>query len=347
MASMTRRSAALLPLGVAIAADSAARIRTAMIGTGHGHASSKILALQSMAAEYEFLGVCRPDPEDPAIGPGFQNAKWLQARDVLADPSIEMLAIEFADPQANLEYGRKAIDAGKFVHLDKPPGADLRAFRELLEVAKRKNRVVQLGYQWRYHPAMQAAMTAARNGWLGRVYRFRASIDKPILADERRHLAKYKGGMMFSEGCHLIDRATALLGEPRKVTGFLQRNNASDQLADNNLVILEYPDAIAEISLAGYDPNGNAHRYIEILGTNGSAKVQPYTGSHLRVELKTAAGPYKAGVQELSPPDGPGRAYTPDFAEMASIIRKGTAPTYSAAHDLMTHRVLLEACGML
>ena len=40
-----------------------------------------------------------------------------------------------------------------------------------------------MGYQWRYHPAMAAAMEAARKGWLGRVYRFRASIDKPIESD--------------------------------------------------------------------------------------------------------------------------------------------------------------------
>ena len=81
-----------------------------------------------------------------------------------------------------------------------------------------------MGYQWRYHAGMQAAMEAARKGWLGRVYRFRASIDKPILADERRHLAKYKGGMMFSEGCHLIDRATALLGKPARVNGFIRHH---------------------------------------------------------------------------------------------------------------------------
>ncbi len=336
---MTRRG--LLAVAVASTAVAATKkIRVAMIGTGHGHAHSKILALQSMP-EYDFVGVCRPDPQDPAIGPAFEKTRRLSEAEAL-DSSIELIACEFADAEANLTFAQQAIDRGKFVHLDKPPGASLPGLRKLLEDARTRNRIVQMGFQWRYHPAMQAAFEAAKTGRLGRIHRFRASIDKPILADERKHLAKYKGGMMFSEGCHLIDRATALLGKPLKVTGIIRHHSPSpDGLADNNLVILEYRNAFAEISLAGFDPNGNAHRYIEIIGSNGSAKVQPFTGSHLTLEIKGEP------PQTLHPPEPPGRAYTPDFAEMAVIIRDGAKPSYTAEHDLMTHDVLLEACGML
>lgn len=342
---MTRRHFAALAAQTPLSAQPKS-IGAAMVGTGHGHAGSKLRALQSMP-EYEFIGVHRVEG-DPINGDAFQNATWLKLAGILNNPAVEMVAVECADAATNLTYAQQAIDAGKFVHLDKPPGANLAGLRKLLADAKSKSRIVQMGYQWRYHAAMQAAMEAARKGWLGRVYRFRASIDKPIGPEERRHLAKYRGGMMFSEGCHLIDRATALLGKPQRVNGFIRHHSPlDDSLADNNLVILEYPNAIAEISLAGFDPNGNAHRYVEILGTNGSAKAQPFAPVRLHVELKEAAGPYRPGAQTLEPPSPPGLAYTPDFAEMASIIRNGSAPTYTAEHDLMTHQVLLEACGML
>ena len=58
-------------------------------------------------------------------------------------------------------------------------------------------------------------------------------------------------------------------------------------------------------------------------------------------------GPYRAGEQTLEPASPPGLAYTPDFAELAAVIRNGAKPSYTAEHDLMTHEVLLEACGML
>jgi predicted dehydrogenase len=323
------------------------KIRVAMIGTGHGHAASKIKALQSMP-EYELVGLCRPDKDDPAEGDIFDKVAAITLAKVLEDSSIELVALESVDAERNLRYAEQCVAAGKFVHLDKPPGANLAKLQEVLDSAKKQKRVVQMGYQWRYHSAMQAAMEAARKGWLGRIYRFRASIDKPILADERRHLAKYRGGMMFSEGCHLVDRATALLGKPSVVQGFIRHHSPiADGLADNSLIVLEYANALAEISLAGFDPQGNQHRYVEILGTNGSAKAQPFAPVRLTVELKDAAGPYRAGVQTLEPPSPPGVTYTPDFAEMAAIIRKGAQPTYSAEHDLMTQAVLLEACGML
>jgi len=332
-----------------LAAAATGRIRVVMIGTGHGHAASKIKALQSMGSEYEFLGICRPYKDDPAVGEIFSKFPELSVDKVLTDNSVDLLATEFADPNRNLEFATAAIDTGKYVHLDKPPGADLAKLQALLNKAIVKKRVVQMGYQWRYHPAMQAAIDAARKGYLGRVYRFRAAIDKLIDADERRHLAKYRGGMMFSEGCHLVDRATATFGKPDRVTGFIHHHAPQqDGLADDCLMVLEYPNAIAEVSLAGFDANGNQHRLLELQGTNGIARVQPYTATKLTIEVRDGVGPYSSGVQTIeTAPNGTGVTYTPDFAEMAAIIRKGAKPSYSPAHDLNTHRVLLEGCGML
>ena len=154
---------------------------------------------------------------------------------------------------------------------------------------------------------------------------------------------------MFSEGCHLIDRAIAVLGKPRKVTGFLHHESPiADGLADNTLAVFEYDRAIAEVSMAGFRSNGTPYRYLEILGTNGSARAQPYVyPTRLTVDLIEAKGPYKAGPQtlELAPPPGP--AYSPDFREMAAVMRTGAAPSHSQEHDLVTHETLLRVCGML
>lgn len=322
------------------------RIRCAMIGTGHGHANSKAVALRSMA-EFAFLGVCRPEPDDPVNGAAVARETVLDLDRVLADREIRMVAVELADPDQGLRYARRAVEAGKWVHLDRPPGSELSAFREMQAEAARRGLGVQMGYQWRYHPAMRAAMEAARNGWLGRIHRFRAAIDKPIGPEERRHLARYRGGMMFSEGCHLIDRATELFGKPSRIHSVVRHHGmANDGLADNSVVLLEYPNAIAEISMAGFDPHGNAHRRLEIAGDGGTAVVSPYTGSHLEISLADARGPYAAGEQKMSPPDPPGLPYTADFRALAAWMGGGK-PEYTPAHDLMTHAVLLEACGMM
>jgi predicted dehydrogenase len=133
------------------------------------------------------------------------------------------------------------------------------------------------------------------------------------------------------------------------VTGILRHDSTiADGLADNTLAILEYDHAIAEISMAGFRSNGTPYRFLEILGTNGSARAQPYSyPSRLMMDLVEAAGPYKAGTQVSEPPPPPGLAYTPDFREMAAIIRTGASPSHSPEHDLITHETLLRVCGML
>lgn len=323
------------------------KIRTAVIGTGHGHALSKIRALRGMP-EYELAGVCKIDAAESTNGDALASVNWLTFDQILNDATIEMVAVESADIAANLHHAERLVKAGKFVHLDKPPGADLARLRALFEDAASRGRIVQLGYQWRYHPAMQAVVDAARNGWLGKVYRFRASIDKLIGEEERLYLAKFKGGMMFSEGCHLVDRAVAVLGRPVKVTGFLRHDSPiADGLKDNTLAVLEYDRAIAEITLGGFHPRGTSHRFLEIFGTNGSARMQPYTfPSTFTTDLAKPAGPYKAGEQTQNFSSPPGLSYSPDFLEMAAVIRHGAKPTYTAAHDLLTQETLLRICSM-
>lgn len=330
-------------MGAAPAWAAVTPIRAAVYGIGHAHAMGKVAALRALP-HFELVGVCEPDGGRPRSHKALDGVRWLTAEQMLGDTSIEFIAVE-SRVQENLTYARQAVQAGKFVHLDKAPGIDLAALRKLLDDAARKKLVVQMGYQWRYQVGMQAAIEAARKGWLGDVYAFRARIDKPIGPADRRDLAAFRGGMMFELGCHLIDRATDLMGEPARVTGHLWHHaKADDSLADNTLAILEYPRAVAEISIAAMHPNGGAYRTLEITGTNGSATVRPFN-NRIVTDLRTAAGPYPAGVKETVLPPDRQPAFSPDLLEMARILREGAAPTYSAQHDLMTHTVLLKVCN--
>jgi len=339
---MTRRNVLSFAAAASVAA-AGQPIRAAVYGTGHAHAMGKIAALRALP-QFHLAGVCEPDTARPRTHKTLEGVRWLQPDQMLADRGIELIVVE-SRVQENLAYARQAVDAGKFVHLDKAPGTNLPQLRSLFEDAQRKKLVVQMGYQWRYHPAMQAAIAAARNGWLGRVYSFRARIDKPTGPADRLQLAAFPGGMMFELGCHLIDRATHLLGKPSRVTGHLRHHAAyDDTLADNTLAILEYPRALAEISVAAMHPNGNSYRTVEITGVNGSATVRPFSPYLLTTDLGNAAGPYPAGVHQTSFPPDKLPSFSPDLLEMARIIREGAAPSYSAQHDLMTHEVLLRAC---
>jgi predicted dehydrogenase len=327
--------------GATTADASVRKVRAAVIGLGHAHAFGKLKAVRSLP-QYELAGVFEPDNSLSQKA----NAPALALDRILKDPAIELVLIE-GRVQENLRYARMAVEAGKFVHLDKAPGEDLEEFKAILNEARRRERVVQMGYQWRYLSGMSQAIEAARKGWLGEVHLLRAIIDKPIPAEERPQLGLFRGGIMFELGCHLIDRAVDLFGKPRKITGIL-RHDASyaDKLADNTIAILEYDRALAEISVAAMQAHGDQYRTFEIAGTNGAATLRPFNGK-LNVNLKDAAGPYRAGRQIVEPEPQPQPSYAPDLLEMHRVICDRVTPRYSASHDLVTQEVLLRSCKVI
>jgi predicted dehydrogenase len=329
--------------GALQAASSARKIRTAVYGIGHAHARAKVQTIKAME-QFELVGICEPDSNQARDHDVYQGVNWLSESDILEDPSVELIVVE-SRVQENLAYAHRALDAGKWVHLDKPPGVDLAGLQDLFSKAKRNGKIVQMGYQWRYHPAMQAAVDASRKGRLGHVYAVRATINKPISPATRNELAAFRGGIMFELGCHMIDRIVDVLGKPKTVTSWMRHDApVQDALEDNTLAVFEFDDAMAEVYIAAQQPNGGNYRTFEILGTNGTATVRPFSPPRLMIDLKESAGPYKAGFQkiEMKQPQGP--PFVGDFEELAGVIRDGATPSYSPDHDLITHEALLKAC---
>ena len=336
-----RRS--FLAAGAASLASAAERpIRVAVYGLGHAHARSKVRTLAAMPA-YELVGLCEPVQSELLELPEFAGHPRLAAEAMLADDSIEMIAVE-ADVADGLVYAHQAVDAGKHVHLDKPPGADLRSLEGLFEKAGRRGLAVQMGYMWRDHAAMSQALRMARAGELGKVYAVRATINKPISAADRIPLARFRGGMMFELGCHMIDRVVDVVGKPRKVTGWLRHDGPFDDgLADNTLAVLECERGLGEVYVAAMQPHGNDYRTFQILGTEGTATVSPFApDGKLHIDLAGSG----ARMAHITLPRVVS-SYEASFAELARFIRRGEPMRYGPEHDLAVHEALLRACGVI
>jgi predicted dehydrogenase len=330
-----------------LASSNAGKIRVAVLGIGHAHAAGKVAVLQA-STDFELVGVCEPDEtlrRQRGSETSYQDVSWLSLRELLGDRSIQMVAME-SRVQESLAYAQQVIETGKHIHLDKPPGNDLVKFRSLLSEADRRHLVVQIGYMWRYNKGIQTAIDAVRKGWLGEAYLLRGIISSDIAPDARPALALFPGGMMFELGCHLIDRMVDLLGRPVKVTAFLRHDSSyDDRLADNTLAVFEFERALAEIQSSAQETFGGAHRTFQIQGMNGTITVRPIEPPSLEVDIRVAAGPYRAGRQKLEIPPEP--RYVADFREMAQVIRKQRAASFSSKHDLMVQETLLRACGIL
>jgi predicted dehydrogenase len=254
----------------------------------------------------------------------------------------QVVAVESA-VQDHARHAKLALSAGKHVHLEKPPADTLEAFRELLGLAREKNVLLQMGYMWRYHPAINAAMEAARRGWLGEVYLVRGAINTQLSPQQRAEGARFPGGTLFELGSHLIDVLARLLGRATRITSVLKTHGPfEDHLSDNTLAIFEFPKALGIVSSSTLQPHAGKYRCLEILGTQGTAVVNPIEPPGLTIDLAKAAGPYQAGPNTVPMPQY--SRYVPEFADLAAKIREGKRLAVSPEEDLLVQETLMRAC---
>ena len=338
------------------AAQTGRRIRIAFLGGGHGHGYPKVM-LVNKSPDWQVIGIAE---QDPTVMAGYKRAgiPALTRSQVLEDPSIEVVGVEgwVWDLAAS---AKAALEAGKHVHVDKPPASNMADMRAMLDLAASHKRLLQVGYMWRYNPAVNRALEAGRAGWLGDIFQVRGLINTTIDAAERKKLARFKGGQMFELGGHIIDPIVRLMGRPEKVTSYLRHDDRAldDGLADNTMAVFEWRGAIGTVttaSMAHQEPQGNGniatlpYRALEFYGTKGAAVVRPIEtpgtfAATVRIDLHAGAGPYKAGPQTETFPYS---RYVADWVDLAAAVRGERKLPITAREDLLVEETLLRASGM-
>jgi predicted dehydrogenase len=116
-----------------------------------------------------------------------------------------------------------AVDAGKHVLVEKPAARTTAELDRVIEAARRQNRHVRVGFNHRYHPAMQEARALIDSGALGPLMFIRGRYGHGgrlgYEREWRADPAKSGGGELMDQGVHLIDLASWFLGPFTEVNG--------------------------------------------------------------------------------------------------------------------------------
>jgi predicted dehydrogenase len=321
------------------------RIKIGQIGVGHAHAGK--LSAYRASPDYEVVGVVEPDAElrgQAEAAPAFRGLKWLSRDQLLATRGLRAVLVE-TRVRDLLDNAEACVSAGLHVHVDKPAGESLPQFRRVLDAAARKNLLVQMGYMYRYNPAVVLLREFLKKGWLGDVFEVHAVMSKVVEPAGRKRLAEYRGGMMFELGCHVLDLVIAVLGKPSEVATFNRHSSpVADGLLDNMLAVLSYPRATATVKATALEVEGFDRRHLVVCGTEGTFHVQPLDNPAARVSLSKARGGYRKGTQEVTFPKYV--RYVDDAADMARVIRGEKPADFPYGHDLAVQETLLKACGL-
>jgi predicted dehydrogenase len=344
----------------ALVSDPARPVRMGIYGVGHSHAAGKARALVA-TPNVELIGVFEPDPKLRAAAeknPGFAGIPWLSSLDeLLGDPSVVALCVEGCVDAREGTYSAMALEcvkAGKHIWYDKPAG-NLATFQAIIETARARNLLVQMGYMLRYNAGFKQISDWLSAGLLGDLYAVRGHMSTSSL-DSGRGQGGYPGGISFQLAPHMIDQVVWLFGgRPHKVTAFL-RNDATPETpshADNTLTVLEFERGMGMIDIAHMEVAPAARRF-EVYGTRGSAIIpEPFEpGGTIRLALVEAseggggAAGFKKGEQLVSVPPVPrSESYHHELAAFIGTLRGQQTRDRSPEHELLVEETLHRISG--
>lgn len=187
---------------------------------------------------------------DPEAAARLAAAHGVPARsldEVLADAAIE--GVVFAlPPSQNLALGRRVLEAGKHLFVEKPMTMTSRDGDMLCDLADKLDRRLMVGHILQYHPAFLALAELARAGALGRIQ---------SLVSSRLDLGRIRReeDALWALAPHDVSMILALAGaDPVGVTasgGY----HTHPTIADTAHVALAFPGAVrAEIRASWLHP---------------------------------------------------------------------------------------------
>ncbi|MDO5581349.1 MAG: Gfo/Idh/MocA family oxidoreductase [Planctomycetia bacterium] len=328
------------------------KIKVGQLGTGHVHAY-KVDTLRKMKDLFEFAGIAEIDSksrENAMKQEKYKDLPWMSTEELLALPGLQAVVVETSEKE-NLAAGLQCIRAGKHIHLDKPAGYSLPEYRLLLDEAKKRNLMVQMGYMLRSNLSIQFCIKAVKEGLLGKIYDIDAAMSRYDEKSGRKRVAGYPGGSFYLLGCHLIDLAIILKGIPDKIHPFM-RKTRSDNCTDNGLAVFEYSDGcIATLRSSVAEVDGFQERHLIVRGERGTIVVRPMevggnlSAGKVKLALNEAVKGYKKGYQEIPMPK-PKNRYEDQWREFAAVIRGEIVNPYSYEHDYAVQKCLLESIGL-
>lgn len=325
-------------------------IKLAMIGLSHPHAHGNAKAT-AMVDEVSLAGVWDSDRqlawrrcgEWAEFQPGLQMLNSLE--DALADDDVQGVIVD-GEVEDNLRLAWSALERGKHVLLEKPPGANPGEFARLHELARERGLLIQMGYIMRYNPGFELTRSMVQAGALGEVFsvRGRISWDVGSYAAQMPRTANLPGGMLFEMGSHYVDMIIALLGAPSSCHAHLAcHHDSTGRYTDNTLGFLSYETAFATIESAGMESGATQNRSFEVYGPSGTVIIQPLEPPEVVLHLDEAWGDFRAGWQSARIDTVP--RHVRDLQEFAACICGEKTPDYSPQHDLLVHDTLLRLCG--
>jgi predicted dehydrogenase len=224
--------------------------------------------------------------------------------------------------------GLTAIENGKHVLIEKPAARRAVELEPLIEAADRRGVRARVGFNHRFHPALQKARELVDSGDLGPLMYVRARYGHGgRLGYDKEWRARPEvsgGGELIDQGMHIIDLARWFLGDFVDVRGFAETYFWDMPVEDNGFMLLRTAKGqVAQLhaswtewkNLFSFEIFGRVGK-IEINGLGGSYGLEKLTFYRMLPQM----GPPETAVWEFPQKD---ESWALEFSEFVQDVKLG------------------------
>lgn len=203
---------------------------------------------------------------------GFDDMRFVQSSREIIESDVD--AVFVCTPNRYIpDIVVEALDAGKHVFCEKPPGRNMADIQRIVEAEKRNpGRVLKVGFNHRYHYGIIEAKKIIDSGEYGRILWMRGIYGKAEGSgrpDEWRLDPEISGGgILFDQGIHMLDLFRHFCGEFEEVKSMCTTAYWDVPFEDNAFALLR--DAAGRIAMLHSSFTQWKHRFtLEIFMEDG------------------------------------------------------------------------------
>lgn len=189
---------------------------------------------------------------------------------LLGDEEIKLVVI--ATPNvSHFDLARQSLQANKHVVVEKPFTTTAGQAQELIDLARRQNRVISVNHNRRWDGDFLTVKKLLESSLLGRLVEYESHFNRfrnYPRPDAWREAEEPGSGILFDLGSHLIDQAQVLFGLPQMITADIRTQRDFAKTNDSFELILHYDDLKVTLK-AGMLVREQSPRFI-LHGTEGS-----------------------------------------------------------------------------
>lgn len=271
-----------------------------------------------------------------------QAADW---RQIVAASDVDVVIV--ATPNKYLaEIASASLAAGKHVLIEKPMGRNLEEARALAADATRSGKLLKVGFNHRYHPALRRARELFTGGATGRLINLRVRYGhggRPGYEKEwRGSLDLAGGGELTDQGVHVLDLIGWFAGPPSQVAALTQTAVwPIAPLEDNGFALLSFDSGAIASLHTSWTQWKNLFSF-EVFGERGALLVEGLGGSYgaeaLHVQERSREGGAPAERTETF--EGPDESWKLEWDEFVRAIAHGSPYSGGPADGLLAMTML-------